>query len=138
LGFEVLLFLLIAALAGPFALWIHRRRERWQHPRLAIGLVVAMAAFVVFGGSAASGYFYPYGPPGRELPGLRESAEACGDRYAQARTASDTTAIDSVISPYDSTKPYAGLSCGTLRRNRLPGCQSGTRCARIKARLRLP
>jgi hypothetical protein len=139
MGYEVVLLALIAVLAGPFAFWIHRRRERWRHPRLAIALVGAVATFVVFGVSAANGYFYPYGgPPGREVPGLRAAAEACGARYALARTARDTAAVDPMVMPHDTSQPYVGLSCGTLRRNRLPGCQRGTRCARLKAWLGLP
>ena len=134
--YTVLLFALIAVLAGPFVWWIHRRRARWRRPQLAIALVSGGVAVLVFGLSGAYGYFYPYGHPGAEMPGWRAMGDACWAAYAHARTASDTAAADSIRPAADGRDP-SYLSCGTMRRNHVLGCRPGTRCGRLKARLRL-
>jgi hypothetical protein len=136
--YTAFLFALIGLISSPFLLWIHRRRERWRRPGLAMKTVVTTVAVLVFGASAADGYFYPYGNPGSEMPGWRAMGDACWAAYAQARTARDTAAVDSVQPVTDIGDPNSVFTCGSVRRNRLLGCRPGTRCGRLKARLGLP
>jgi len=137
-GYEVLLLVSVAVLASPLLAWIHLRRDRWRRPRLAMQLVLGAAALVVFGLSASYGYFYPYGHPGAELPGLRAVGDACWSAYAGARTAADSAAVDRLHPIADARDPSSVLSCGAARRNRILGCRPTTRCGRIKSWLRLP
>ena len=136
--YTIFLLALIAVVASPFVLWIHARRDRWRRPRLAMKVVVTAAAAVVFGLSAAYGYLYPWGHPGAEMPSLRAVGNACWTAYTAARTAPDSAAVDR-LQPL-ALVPDSGsvLSCATVRNSNLLGCRPGTRCARIKSRLRLP
>ena len=138
MGYETLLLLVAFVLTLPFALWM-RRRARIAGTSASnnrIVLVFVLLLCFVLGVSAINGYFYPYGWPESEVPGLRAAAEACGERYAYARTRAESTGIDTLILPRDDKT--AVLTCQTLRRNRLPGCREGSRCERIKSSLGLP
>jgi hypothetical protein len=136
--YTLFVFLLIALVASPFLLWIHLRRERWRRPRLAMGLVVVAATLAVFASSGAFWYFYPYGPPGAETPGWRAMGDVCSAAYADARTARDTAAVDSVRPVRNVGDPNSFYTCGDVRKYGLLGCRPDTRCGRLKARLRLP
>ncbi len=101
-------------------------------------VVVVVAAVIVLGASAAYGYFYPYGHPGAEMPGWRAMGDVCITAYAEAPTVADSAAVDALRPVTDLADPNSIFTCGTMRRNRLLGCRPGTRCARLKAVLRLP
>jgi hypothetical protein len=137
MGYEALILGVAAVATLPFALWMRRRMaidgSRRVNTRIGCTFVGILAVLSIFSGLA--GYFYPYGGPGREIPHLRANSEECAKHYAGARSKTESTAIDALI--LDSAFS-SGFSCGTLRRNRLPGCQRGTRCARLKKALRLP
>ena len=138
MGYPALLLLLAFVLTAPFALWIRRRARhgRVANPDRSMVLVFVAILGVLLTLSALDGYFYPYGWPGREVPGLRASAESCARAYASAATAADSARIDvSMLSPAPDTLVF---SCGTLRRERLPRCEPGSRCARVRAALGLP
>ena len=130
--------MLLAAmiLTIPFAAWVLWRRERWRAPERSIVLAFVCILASLAAVSAVDGYLYPYGWPEHEVPGLRFSAESCAARYALARTGSDSAAVDSLILMPKPDVPV--LSCGALRREQLPRCGPGSRCARLKAALRLP
>jgi hypothetical protein len=137
MGYEALILLAAALVTLPFALSMSRRARRNGSRRVGnrVGCLFISILLVLLTLSGLSGYFYPYGMPGREVPNLRVNAEECAKRYASARSKTDSAAVDVLILGPDSG---SGFSCGTLRRNRLPGCQPGSRCARFKALLKLP
>ena len=136
MGYAALILLAAAVLALPFAVWGSHRRERWRAPERIIVLAFVGILAVLFALSAIDGYFYPYGWPGHDIPGLRSSAEACRARYALARTPADSAAVDPLILMPKPDVPVP--SCGTLRREHLPRCAPHSRCARLRAALRLP
>ena len=137
MGYESLILLVAGLATLPFALWMRRRTRsdgsRRVNNRIGCTFVSILLLLLIL--SALSGYFYPYGRPGSEIAGLRVNAEKCAARYATARTKADSTNVDALI---PGSGIASGFSCGTLRRNRLPACRPGSRCARLKATLRLP
>lgn len=138
MGYETLLLFVAFVLTLPFALWIQRRARRAGKgsPTNRIMLVFVLFLSLVLALSAIDGYFYPYGRPGSEVPGLRAAAEACGERYGSARTRAESAAVDTLVLPRNDSAVV--LTCQTLRRNRLPGCRPGSRCARLKSAFGLP
>lgn len=138
MGYEALLLLLAILLTLPAALWMRARARRGlsRDPRRSIALTFAGILVLLLALSGLAGYFYPYGLPGSEDRVLRASALACRDAYAAARNAHDSARVDG-----EFRRPTAGaivLSCGALRRERLPRCEPGSECARARAALRLP
>jgi hypothetical protein len=136
MAYPALILLVSVLLTVPFAVWVFRRRERWRAPQRSIMLAFIAILALLCTLSGLDGYFYPYGWPGHEIPGLRASAEACSVRYGMARTRADSASVDSLFLTPIANVP--GLSCGALRREHLPRCQSQSRCARLRAALHLP
>jgi hypothetical protein len=138
MAYPVLVILLAAILTSPVAVWMWRR-ARPEHIRrtqrnIVLAFVVVLSVLLTL--SALDGYFYPYGWPGHEVPGLRSSAMACARAYSDARTPAESTAVDAlIIAP---APDIAVPSCGMLRRERLPRCGAGSRCARLRSALGLP
>ena len=138
MGYPALLLLLAFGLTIPFALWIRRRarqgKSRTPERSIVLTFVIILAVILTF--SALDGYFYPYGWPGSEVPGLRASAIACARAYGDATTPAESAHVDTMFLPPspDTVVP----SCGMLRQARLPGCEPGSRCAWLRASLNLP
>jgi hypothetical protein len=132
---------LAGALAAPFAGWVYARRARWRTPGRAVVRAYAVALGVVFATSAAFSYFYPFGRPGPSERAWRAAAIECERRYAAARTARDTAAVDRYHTPTaDGDEPLP--LCHSLRVEGLTfperWCAPGSRCARLRASLDLP
>jgi hypothetical protein len=138
MGYDLLILAVAALLTIPFALLIRRRaREgKTQTPQRSIVLTFVAILMVLFGLSALDSWFYPYGWPGHEMPGLRASSVACAHAYAQATTAAESARVDTLF--FRPAADTGVLSCGTLRREHLPRCAPGSRCARLRSALHLP
>jgi hypothetical protein len=127
-------------LTAPFALWVYVRRARWRDPGKAVAFACLAALALVFAVSAVSSWFYPFGFPGQGERAWRATALECQARYAAARTASDSAAVD-MFQPPASGNELLPI-CHSLKVAGLlaPGreCSAGSRCARIRRALRLP
>lgn len=138
MGYESLLLFLAILLTLPAALWLRARARRGlsRDPRRSIALTFLGILVTLLAVSGVVGYFYPYGLPGSADAVLRASALACRQAYLAARTASDSARVDGEL-----RKPTPAAivpSCGTLRRERLPRCEPGSDCARLRSALHLP
>ena len=138
MGYEILLLVLAGLLTIPFAFRIRRRaREgKIRDPNRSMVLTYVAILMLLLALSGLDGWFYPYGWPGDEIPGLRASSVACARAYAQASTPAESARVDTLfVPPWPDTLV---ASCGALRRERLPRCEPGSRCARLRAALHLP